>query len=171
MSNANVHFITGGQRSGKSEYAEQLALSLSDSPNYLATSKVWDDDYQKRINIHQNRRDNRWQTIEELIDIAKVSFSNYVVLLDCITLWLTNIYDAQNYDVDKTIAYAKKQWDELCQKNITLIVVSNEVGLGVIPMESASRKFVDIQGKINQYIAQKATKATFIVAGLPLKLK
>lgn len=171
MSKAKVHFISGGQRSGKSEYAEQLALRLSNTPNYLATSKIWDQEYQQRVKTHQHRRDERWTTIEELTDIAKVTFTDSVVLLDCVTLWLTNIYDQQAYDVAKTIAFAEQEWDALCTQNITLIVVTNEIGLGVIPMETASRKFVDIQGKMNQYIANKAQEATFMVSGLPLKLK
>jgi len=171
MKKATIHFISGGQRSGKSEYAESIALSLSTTPNYLATSKVWDNAYKERIEIHQSRRSSDWRTIEELIEIGNVNFTDQVVLLDCITLWITNIFDAQEYDVEKTIAFATKEWDKLCEKEITLVVVTNEIGMGVIPMESATRNFVDIQGKINQYIAKQADRATFMVSGLPLTVK
>lgn len=171
MKKAKIHFISGGQRSGKSEYAESIALSLSKTPNYLATSKVWDTAYEERIAVHKSRRNNAWTTIEELIAIGNVNFTDHVVLLDCITLWITNIFDAQEYNVEKTLAFAKKEWDKLCEKEITLVVVTNEIGMGVIPMEAATRNFVDVQGKINQYIAKQADKATFMVSGLPLIVK
>ncbi|MCW2119682.1 bifunctional adenosylcobinamide kinase/adenosylcobinamide-phosphate guanylyltransferase [Flavobacterium sp. 7A] len=171
MKKATIHFVSGGQRSGKSEYAESVALSLSEAPNYLATSKIWDDAFEKRITVHKNRRSDAWHTIEEEINIGSVIFQGNVVLMDCITLWITNIFDAYQYDVAKTIAHAQEEWDLLCEKDITVIVVTNEIGMGVIPMESSIRNFVDIQGKINQYVAQQADYATFMVSGLPLRVK
>jgi len=171
MSRAKVHLITGGQRSGKSAYAEKLGLKLSPIPVYLATSKHWDVEHTKRIKEHENNRSKSWTTIEEEIDIQQYDFKEKVVLLDCITLWLTNIYNELEYDVDKTLVQAKNIWDQFTAQDFELIVVSNEIGLGVIPMETATRKFVDLQGLMNQYIAQKATQVTFIVSGLPLKIK
>ncbi len=168
---AKVHLITGGQRSGKSAYAEQLGIENDEAPIYLATSKKWDDEHAKRIEKHINSRSNSWITIEEEIDLPKHDFSSKTVLLDCITLWLTNIYDEQKYGTEKTLKKAKALWDELLTQDVTLIVVSNEIGMGVIPMEAATRKFVDLQGLMNQYIAKKAEKVTLMVSGLPLKVK
>lgn len=171
MSKATVHFITGGQRSGKSAYAERLALQLSDCPVYLATSKHWDSEHTERIKKHQNSRSKSWITLEEEMAIHTHDFKDKVVLLDCVTLWLTNIYDQLEYDVVNTLNSAQKIWEVLLTQRVTLIVVSNEIGLGVIPMESATRKFVDLQGEMNQYIAKTAHKVDFMVSGLPLKIK
>lgn len=171
MSKAKVYLITGGQRSGKSAYAEQLALQLSDCPVYLATSKHWDLEYTERIKKHQNRRSKLWTTLEEEIDIHRHNFTGKVVLLDCVTLWLTNVYDQLEYNEAQTLSKAQSLWDALLVQNVTLIVVSNEIGLGVIPMEAATRKFVDLQGEMNQYIAKTAHKVDFMVSGIPLKIK
>ncbi len=171
MINSKVHIITGGQRSGKSEYAENLALQLSETPCYLATSKSWDDEFQKRIETHQNRRSSNWSTIEEEVNISKIKPTSNVILLDCITLWLTNIMDANNYDADKSLAFALEEWDRFTKLEATVIVVSNEIGMGLIPMEKGSRNFVDLQGKVNQYIAKNAEEVSFMVSGLPIKVK
>ena len=87
-----IHLITGGQRSGKSLFAENLVLSLSENPTYLATSRVWDDDHRQRIETHKDRRGNQWTTIEEEKKLSKHDFSGKVVLLDCITLWMNNFF-------------------------------------------------------------------------------
>ena len=171
MMSSKIHFITGGQRSGKSEYAEALALKVSDSPVYLATSKVWDEDFNKRIQVHKERRTTGWVTIEETVNISTISVSSKVILLDCITLWLTNIMDEHNYDMAVSLKFAMGEWDKFMALNNEIIVVSNEIGLGVVPMEKSTRQFVDLQGKMNQYIAQKAQKVTFMVSGIPMQIK
>lgn len=171
MTNSKVHFITGGQRSGKSDYAESLALKLSDTPCYLATSKSWDSEHQKRIDSHRERRSSKWVTIEEEIHISKIAYPSKIILLDCITLWLTNIMDANSYDATISLKFAQEEWDRFTKLKATIIVVSNEIGMGVIPMEEVSRNFVDLQGKINQYIAKKASQVSFMVSGLPLIIK
>lgn len=166
-----VHIITGGQRSGKSEYGEKIALSLDTSPTYLATSKYWDDEYRKRIEIHQNRRTDNWTTIEEGFHISKTTTANKVLFVDCITLWLTNVMDHFKYDTALSYDFVVNEWGLLCEKNTTVIAITNEIGLGVIPMEKATRQFVDLQGKFNQYIAQHATKVDFMVSGIPMHIK
>jgi len=171
MTNSKVHLITGGQRSGKSEYAEKLTLRLSKTPCYLATSKSWDDEFQKRIETHQSRRSSNWITIEEEIYISKIKPSSNVILLDCITLWLTNIMDTNNYDPDKSLQFALEEWDRFTKLEATILVVSNEIGMGLIPMEKGSRNFVDLQGKMNQYIAKNAEEVSFMVSGISLKIK
>ena len=171
MKKAIVHLITGGQRSGKSEYAEQVTLVKSSSAIYLATSKIWDDEYQNRVDTHTARRGEEWSTIEEEMNIASLELEGKTVLMDCITLWLTNIFDAFEYDQFKTLEFAQKQWDGFLMKEIEVIVVGNEIGLGVIPMDKGTRSFVDIHGMMNQYIAKSANEVTLMVAGIPMKVK
>ncbi|MEM9340314.1 MAG: bifunctional adenosylcobinamide kinase/adenosylcobinamide-phosphate guanylyltransferase [Bacteroidota bacterium] len=171
MPEASIHFITGGQRSGKSEYAERLALEQSTNPVYLATSKVWDEEYGKRIEVHQQRRSTNWETVEEEIELSQHDFSQRVVLLECITLWLTNIYTQQAFEQEASFAAACEEWDKLTRQHTSLIVVSNEIGLGTVPMDKGTRAFVDLQGKMNQRIANDASRVTFVVSGIPWQIK
>jgi len=171
MKQANIHLITGGQRSGKSAYAESIALEATPTPIYLATSKVWDEEYQKRITLHQEGRSAAWINIEEAIQIDVLDFPSNVVLLDCITLWLTNVFEACAYNATQAKAMALVKLERLFEKNIQLIIVSAEIGMGVIPMQGETRRFVDVHGEINQFIAQQATKVSFMVSGLPLIVK
>jgi adenosylcobinamide kinase/adenosylcobinamide-phosphate guanylyltransferase len=168
---ATIYFITGGERSGKSSYAQKLALSLGKNPVYLATARVWDDDFRARIERHKADRDENWENIEEEINIAKHNFAGKVVLLDCITLWLTNIFADNGYDPEKSIVIAKAEWDKFIQQNFTVIVVTNEIGMGGHAATEAHRNFTSLQGWMNQYIATKADKAIMMVSGMPLTLK
>lgn len=171
MKQAIIHLITGGQRSGKSAYAEQQALVKCTHPVYLATSKIWDEEHGKRIQIHQESRSEAWQTIEEPIAIGKLVFPEQVVVLDCITLWLTNILEACHYDTKKAQQWAMQELKLLFEQALELFVVSAEIGMGVIPMQAATRQFVDLQGSINQYIAQEANSVQLMVSGIPLTIK
>lgn len=171
MRKACIHLVTGGQRSGKSRFAEELALQKSENPIYLATSRVWDEEFAKRIEKHRQQRSDQWITIEEQMDIASLDFNGKVALLDCITLWLTNIFDGHSFDKELTLQYAKNQWDELIKREMELIVVGNEIGMGVIPMEKSTRSFVDLHGEMNQFIAQSANEVTLMVSGIPVKVK
>lgn len=166
-----IYYITGGERSGKSSYAQQLAESLSENPYYLATSRVWDNDFKKRVDRHISDRDERWTTIEEEKAISSVIVEKSTVVIDCVTLWLTNIYTDNKYDVDKSLKEAKKEIDILKTINATIIIISNEIGMGVHASTEMARKFTELQGWTNQYIAKKSDEATFMVSGLPLKLK
>jgi len=153
---AEITFIIGGQRSGKSSFAKRLVEEKSKSPIYLATARIWDEDFEVRVKRHQLDRGNQWQTIEEQINIGKHNFAGKTVLLDCITLWLTNIFYENKNDVDLSLEIAKKEWYKFTQQNFTLIVVSNELGMGVHPENEIARKFADLQGWMNQYIAKSA---------------
>lgn len=168
---ANIIYVTGGERSGKSSFAQQQALNLSRSPVYLATAHIWDDDFRARVERHKADRDNRWTTVEEEINLSQHDFTGKIVLLDCITLWLTNIYSKNDYDCDRSLMFAKEEWQRLIQQNFTLIVVSNEIGMGGHASGEAQRKFTSLQGWMNQHIAQQAHKAFLMVSGLPLTLK
>ena len=166
-----IHLVTGGQRSGKSEYAEKLVLKRTENPVYLATSRIWDENHKKRIDNHKARRGKQWENIEEELNIGKFNFLNRVVLIDCITLWLNNLFFDYNNDVDIALELAKKEIDLLYKQNSEFIMVTNEIGLGGHPSNELAMKFTDLQGYVNQYIAQKAETVTMLISGIPLKVK
>ncbi len=166
-----IIYISGGQRSGKSDFAQNMAEELSVNPTYLATAKAWDKEFEKRIERHKASRGEHWYNIEEKRYISQLALDGHVVLMDCVTLWLTNIFGDCNFDLQLSLSEAKKEWDLFCQKEFTVIVVSNEIGMGVIPLEKSTRKFVDLQGWMNQYIAASADEVYTLISGIPLKLK
>ncbi|WP_010180794.1 bifunctional adenosylcobinamide kinase/adenosylcobinamide-phosphate guanylyltransferase [Aquimarina agarilytica] len=166
-----IHYITGGERSGKSSFAQQLALKHSNTPVYIATSRIWDADHQKRIDRHVSDRDERWTSIEEEKQLANVITPNHTYVVDCMTLWLTNFFVDHNNNVDLALADAKKEFGKLLSIDATIIIISNEIGMGVHAQTEIGRKFTELQGWMNQHIAKHANKATFMVSGLPMKLK
>ncbi|PKH52038.1 adenosylcobinamide kinase/adenosylcobinamide phosphate guanyltransferase [Tenacibaculum sp. Bg11-29] len=166
-----IYYITGGERSGKSGYAQQLAESLSNTPYYLATSRIWDADFKKRVDRHISDRDERWTTIEEEKNISTVIPKNTTVVIDCVTLWLTNFYVDTKNNVEESLRLATQEIDKLIEIDATIIIISNEIGMGLHADTKIGRKFTELQGWVNQYIAKKADKATFMVSGLPLTLK
>jgi adenosylcobinamide kinase/adenosylcobinamide-phosphate guanylyltransferase len=168
---AEITFITGGQRSGKSSFAQRLAEEQSEAPIYLATAHIWDNDFKQRVIRHQADRGEQWQTIEEEFLLSKHNFTGKTVLLDCITLWLTNIFYKNKNSVDQSLEIAKTEWNKLIQQNFNLIVVSNELGMGVHPENEVARKFADLQGWMNQYIAKTANTVFLMVSGIPVKIK
>lgn len=166
-----IHLITGGQRSGKSEFAEKLILSKTSNPVYMATSRVWDDNHRKRIEAHKARRGSQWTNIEEEKFLSKHDVNNRVILLDCITLWLNNFFFDNGEDDDKTIAQAKEELDKIFSQECDWIIVTNELGLGGHPGNDMAMRFNDIQGTINQYIANKADIVSMVISGIPLEIK
>jgi len=168
---AKIILITGGQRSGKSAYAQCFALMLSTNPTYLATSRIWDDEHKKRIQRHKKDRGKEWINIEEEKQLSNHKFTNKVVVVDCITLWLTNFYFDNNSDIDLSLQEAKAEFDQLIMQNATFIFVSNEIGLGGMPENEIQRKFTDLQGWMNQHIAKKADEVFLMVSGIAMKVK
>ena len=166
-----IYYITGGQRSGKSSFGQKLALSLSDNPIYLATSRHWDGEYEKRIDRHKADRDERWTNVEEEKHIGKLEFDQRVVLVDCVTLWLTNFFVDTKNDVDQSLQLAKSEFDALTTQNSDFIFISNEIGMGTHAHTEIGRKFTDLQGWMNQFIAEKSDQAWLMVSGIPMKLK
>ena len=166
-----IILITGGQRSGKSTKAEELALSLSTHPVYLATAHIWDDEFRERVKKHQERRGPEWTNIEEEIHLSHHDLTGRVVVIDCITLWLTNLFYQLDSKVDTTLESAKKEFDAFTQNDATYIFVTNEIGLGGVSTNQLQRKFTDLQGWMNQYIAQKADEVILMVSGIPVKVK
>ena len=166
-----IHYVTGGERSGKSSYAQNLALTLSNNPKYIATSRIWGDDHRKRIDRHIADRDKRWTSIEEEKVLASVIETNDVIVIDCVTLWLTNFYVDTKNDVDKCLELAKIEFNKLLDIDATIIIISNEIGMGVHAQTEVGRKFTELQGWMNQHIAKHADKAIMMVSGIPLTLK
>lgn len=166
-----IHLITGGERSGKSTYAESEALRLSESPVYLATARVWDEEFRQRILRHQERRGPEWTNIEEDIRPSKHDFTGRVILIDCITLWATNYFFDMQQDVDQALEALKKEFDTLIQQDATFIFVTNELGMGGMSESRTQRLFTQLQGWMNQYVAARADRVTLMVSGLPLTVK
>lgn len=167
-----IYLITGGERSGKSSYAQNLALKLSDRPIYVATARKWDDDFQTRIDRHQQERDERWTNIENEKHLSEVDFSGKVGLIDCVTLWLTNFFVDHKYDVTLSLEEAKKEFLAIAnQENATLIIVTNEIGMGVHAETHIGRKFTELQGWMNQFLAANANEVVLMVSGIPIKIK
>ena len=166
-----IILITGGQRSGKSEQAEALALSLSTNPVYLATAHVWDDEFRERVRRHQERRGPEWTNIEEEMYLSRHDLTGRVVLIDCITLWLTNWLTTNSVNVDAILSEAKREFDAFTQHDATYIFVTNEIGLGGVSDNALQRKFTDLQGWMNQYVAQQADEVILMVSGIPVKVK
>ena len=166
-----IILITGGARSGKSSYAERLALSLSPNPVYLATSRIWDEEFRQRVLRHQANRGPEWTNIEEEKELSRHSLEGRVVLIDCVTLWCTNYFFDLKADTDKALTAVKAEFDRLTQQDATLILVTNEIGMGGTSENLIQRKFTDMQGWMNQYIASRANRVILMVSGIPVKVK
>lgn len=163
--------VTGGQRSGKSGYASRLALSLADSPVYLATSRIWDDEFRLRVERHQRDRGPEWTNIEEEKYLSRHTLTGRVVVIDCVTLWGTNFFFDNHSDVELSLSQLKEEFGKLTQQEATFIFVTNELGMGGVAMDEVQRKFTDLQGWLNQYIASLANEVVLMVSGLPLRIK
>lgn len=166
-----VTFVLGGARSGKSRYAEQLACASGLQRHYLATSQMFDDEMRERVALHRQQRGPEWITHEEPLSLveklASVQSKQRVVLVDCLTLWLTNLMMAE-LDIP---AEMRRLVDHLTAAEGHLIFVSNEVGLGIVPENRMARQFRDHAGRLHQMLAEQANEVFFIAAGLPLKMK
>ena len=168
---SRIILITGGQRSGKSSEAERMALSLAADPVYVATAHVWDDEFRERVRRHQERRGPQWTNIEEETHLSRHDLSGRVAVIDCVTLWLTNFFFANGSDVDKSLAQAKDEFDRFTSRDATYIFVTNEIGSGGGSENAIQRKFTDLEGWMNQYIASKADEVILMVSGIPVKIK
>lgn len=167
-----IILITGGSRSGKSSYAEQLALSLSDSPVYLATARIWDEEFRERVRRHQERRGPQWTNLEEEKYLSRhVDLAGRVVVVDCLTLWCTNFFFDSQSDVDASLAALKAEFDRFTGQDATFLFVTNEIGMGGTSDNVLQRRFTDLQGWMNQYVASQADEVLLMVSGIPVKIK
>ena len=163
-------FVVGGGASGKSAYAERLARAAGTPKTYIATLQPFDDEMRAKVDKHQGDRGDDWTTVEAPLDLSgalQAAPGNHVILVDCLTLWLTNVMLAdRDLDGDVTMLL-----DALAACPNDVIVVSNEVGLGIVPDTALGRRFRDAQGALNQRIAAAAETVVTVIAGLPLALK
>ncbi|MCV9928976.1 bifunctional adenosylcobinamide kinase/adenosylcobinamide-phosphate guanylyltransferase [Flavobacterium sp. LS1R49] len=167
-----IYLITGGERSGKSGYAQELALQLTNTPMYVATARKWDEDFQNRIDRHQQERDERWTNIEKEKHLSEIDFSGKVALIDCVTLWLTNFFVDTKNDVALSLDEAKAEFLKIAnQPDATLIIVTNEIGMGLHADTHVGRKFTELQGWMNQFLAKNADTVVLMVSGIPVKIK
>ena len=167
---SKIILITGGQRSGKSSHAEQLALGLADNPVYLATAHIWDEEFRERVNRHQQRRGPQWTNIEEEKYLSRHDLTGRVAVIDCVTLWLTN-YFYENQDVESTLKAVKEEFNRFTDQDATFIFVTNEIGSGGVSVDPVQRQFTDLQGWMNQYIASRADEVILMVSGITVRVK
>lgn len=166
-----ITLVTGGQRSGKSSYAQRLALSLTPHPVYMATSRIWDDEFRKRVERHQRDRGPEWTNIEEEKFLSRHDVTGRVIVIDCVTLWSTNFFFDNNSDVELSLALLKEEFTQFTRQQAHFIFVTNEIGLGGVATDEIQRKFTDLQGWFNQYIARQADQVVLMVSGIPVKIK
>jgi len=171
--------ITGGARSGKSEFAENYAKSLGENVLYIATSIPFDDEMKDRVDKHKKRRPSTWKTLEKYKSFTPIDVQYDAVLLDCATIMSTNIMfdyrqnweDSLQEDIDKIEEIILNEFKNLLNSFENLIIVTNEVGLGIVPDNKTSRIFRDIAGIVNKYIASVSDEVYLTVCGIPTKIK
>ena len=176
---ARTIFITGGARSGKSTYAEKVALDFGSPLGYLATAQTLDSEMDERVRRHRERRGGEWNTIEEPINLsealARCDGKYQAILVDCVTLWLSNLlfkYEDAGENVKERINEELQRLKSTLQGMVTpVILVSNEVGMGIVPDNALARMFRDIAGTTNQALAVAADEVHAVISGIPLRLK
>jgi adenosylcobinamide kinase/adenosylcobinamide-phosphate guanylyltransferase len=166
-------FVTGGARSGKSRYAQACAEGFAGSLLYVATAEIRDEEMRRRVDLHRADRGNRWATLEEPLDLAgavgRVA-GHGAALVDCLTLWTSNLLEAHGEDDDAIERRVLDLENALTGRQGNLVVVTNEVGLGIVPDNALARRFRDVAGRINQRVAALADESYFVVSGRPLRL-
>lgn len=167
-----IIFITGGARSGKSSFAMAEASRINGKKAYIATAEALDEEMRQRIEDHRRQRGNEWVTYEEpikIIDVMKKIEGKYsVIVIDCLTLWLSNIMYA-GLDIKAEIEYLISSL--LTPHSSLMYIVSNEVGMGIVPENEIARKFRDLTGILNQKMAEVSDRVYMVVAGIPIKIK
>ena len=180
-----VMLVLGGARSGKSHFAQEYAWRSKEKVLFVATATAGDEDMRRRIEKHKQGRPSNWRTLEAVVDIGKQIEANAgdarLIVIDCITLLVNNIfsrYDEKQFDtIDEAVlekeVVAEIEQLQMCLKkvNASFLIISNEVGLGLVPDNRMGRLYRDILGRVNQMLAQTADEVTLMVAGIPLRIK
>lgn len=182
-----IILITGGERSGKSTYAEKRALQENGRPLYIATARIWDEEFRQRVLMHRKRRGERWDCIEEEKYLSRHDMTGRTVVIDCMTLWCTNFFfDRRTDSTDgnetekaeqertKLASILQEMKDELKRftaQDATYIFVTNEIGMGGVPPHPVQRQFTDLLGWLNQHLAALADEVILMVSGIPVIIK
>jgi adenosylcobinamide kinase/adenosylcobinamide-phosphate guanylyltransferase len=170
LNNHSLTLVLGGARSGKSRYAEQLVMASPAPWIYVATAEPFDDEMRARIAEHRGRRGQDWQTVDAPTDLAGAiedAAKDRIVLVDCLTLWINNLM-FRKINIDTAIENLEAA---LAARQAPTVLVSNEVGFGIVPDNAEARRFRDLQGRLNQRIAAMAGQVVLMVAGLPMLVK
>lgn len=184
---SNIILVTGGARSGKSNFAESLCRKQNNKTAYIATSVAFDDEMKHRVKKHQESRPKEWQTYEiykDIYSIVKELNENYdTVIMDCVTLMVNNLMFTYNIEIDQATSeelnkledYIKDQITKLLEAvkktNLYFVIVSNEIGMGIVPENKLSRIYGDFVGRANQLISKYSDEVYFVVSGIPMKVK
>jgi len=172
---SKIILVTGGARSGKSGFAERLAESYPAQRGYVATAEARDGEMEARIARHRQRRGGEWQTIEEPLELADAIVQNQgrygVLLVDCLTLWLSNLLFHLDGDSAAILSRVRALVEGFADLSTPLIIVTNEVGMGIVPEHPLSRAFRDLAGEANQIVAAGADEVYVSISGIPLRLK
>lgn len=167
-----IHLVLGGARSGKSAYSEQLALDSDDQLYYVATAQSYDDEMRQRIQRHQQDRNKRFHSIEEPVELSQciqeLCCAGNTIVVDCLTLWMSNLL---MHERENMAARSQALINTLVNAQGRIILVSNEISMGVIPLGESNRHFVDELGRLHQGIARVAQHVTLMVAGIPSVIK
>ncbi len=175
-----ILLVTGGQRSGKSAYAEGLALRLSPTPVYVATARVLDEDFALRVQRHRDRRGPEWTTMEEPLWLSRLDVRGRVVLVDSLTLWAANFLEGGSEagvspkgmpEVETALEAMKHELSLFTQQEATFIFVTDETGMGGISPNPLQRHFTDLLGLLNQHVAAMAEEVVLVVSGIPVCIK
>lgn len=168
---AQIKFVLGGARSGKSAHAEGLAEAAGDAPVYIATAEIFDSEMESRIALHRERRGPHWQLAEAPVELpealAAADKDGGVILIDCLSVWITNIL-VHDKDTDAATDHLVRA---LSACRGTIILVASETGLGIVPENRLSRRFRDANGRLNQAVAALADEVFFVTAGIALRIK
>lgn len=151
-------------------------MELSDAPVYIATAHIWDEEFRLRVDKHKERRGKQWTNIEEEKFLSRVNIYNKVAVIDCLTLWCTNFFYAESNgdempETEKTLKEIEREFDEFTRQDATFIFVTNEIGSGGVSGNAVQRRFTDLLGWFNQYVASKADDVYLTVSGIPVKIK
>lgn len=181
-----IIYITGGAKSGKSKFAEKMVEEIGEKINYIATLTCFDDEMKEKVKIHKDRRNEKYKTIEAYKNFD-IIFENIdekeTILLDCLTNMVSNLIFEENIDFDKNLKINKEKLDIKIKKEVEnlikvlkkhkgiSVIVSNELGMGIVPVYPLGRYFRDIAGEINQYVAEKSDEVYLTVSGIPMKIK
>ena len=168
-------FVTGGARSGKSRFAQDLAHSIKGRKVFIATAEPLDEEMQERIATHKRERPSDWDTVEEFRHLGKIvkkcAATYDILLIDCLTLWISNLLTTNSLEEPLISREVQNLIGSCKTERSTVIVVSNEVGMGIVPADKLTRLYRDIVGRANQDIASEADEVILLVSGIPIKIK